>query len=915
MSSIRTTTGLVSGIDIGGLVDALINAERAPVRRLESRRQNLQTVQAGLGQLQAQLLSLSTAALRLSDRNTFSSLTVSNSDPQQLSVVTRLNSITGTHQFQALRLVSTHTALSRGMASASQPVGSSGTLVISSGGWLERPVTLDLLNGGAGVRRGIIRIQDRSGTITQVDLRHAVTINDVVATINAQASGVRAEVRNNRLELFDITGQTASPLAVSDVNGGQMAQDLGIAHSVAANKLVGSPVFQVSAAFTLDLLNDGNRLQQKTGADDLRLTLSDGTVLNLNLDDVYSLDDLLQKIQAHPLNSGKLSVTLANNRLTLTDTAGGSGTLQVDNLAGSNAREFFGLNSPVVGNVLTGQRLHAGMNSVLLRHLRGGQGITELGWLSLTDRTGATATVDLSQAETLDDVLSAINAATTGGGAPLQLRAELDSKGTGIVVRDTSGSTSSPLVIADVGSSTVAIELGIAVNAAVNTVSSGPLRVRWVNEATSLSTYSPRGTAVANGSFRIEDSAGQQAVINITSAVKTLGDVIDRINATSGIQVTARLNDTGDGLVIIDEAGGTGTLRVTEVGGRTAADLRLLGTSFLGGDGKQRVSSRQTLQVEVTATDTLETLATKINTVGGVVRATVINTGAMLNGYRLSLNSTLAGARGRFTVEEGALGLNFVDQEIGRDAVLRVGSDPATAYLKTSASNVFTSAVAGLDVTLLQVGASPATVSTSLDIGKAQSAIEAFVSAYNAYIDKAAELTKYDPATQARASLQGMVAPLQIATRFQTLVNRITGPADAPLRSLADAGLRLTTNGKLTFDAAVFAAALRDRPQEVRSLFTDPNNGFGPLFNKALDSFTNAQTGTLTIQTQALQASADALSNRITQLDALLAGRRAQLERQFVQMENLLSRMQAQQTALGGLSNLIASMRASLSRQ
>uniref|UniRef100_A0A7C4QNT2 Filament cap protein n=1 Tax=Schlesneria paludicola TaxID=360056 RepID=A0A7C4QNT2_9PLAN len=914
MSGIRTTTGLMSGLDLGGLVDALINAERAPVRRLESRLKNLQTVQTGLGQLQAQLLALSAATLKLSDRNTFSSVAVSNSDPQQLSVSARLNSITGTYQFQAVRLATSHSALSRGFASNTQQVGAAGQLVIASGGQLERPVSLDLLNDGTGVRRGIIRIQDRSGAVAQVDLRNAVTIGDVAAAINSQAAGVRAEVRNDRLQLFDLTGQTAAPLSVTDMNGGRTAQDLGLAQSVAANVLNGSSIFRVSDEFTLNLLNDGNGLRQKTGVDDLQFTLSDGTTLAVNLDGVATVGELLQKINGHPQNGGKLAATLQDNRLILTDTAGGSGTLQAANLSGSNAVEFLGLTGDAPGGVLTGQRLHGGLNSVLLRNLRGGQGITALGQLSLTDRTGAMATVDLSNAETLDDVLHAINTATTGGGAPVALRAELDGRGTGIVVRDTSGSTASPLIIADVGGNTLAADLGIAVNAEVTSVKSGSLALRRVNEATSLSTYSPRGTAVATGSFRIEDSSGQQAVINITPGVKTIGDVIDRINAAGGINVTARLNETGDGLVIIDDAGGTGTLRVTEVGGRTAADLRLLGAATVGDDGKQRVTSRRALIVDVAATDTLESLATKINVIGGVVRATVVNTGALLNGFRLSLNSTVAGDAGRFTVDDGSLGLNFTDQDIGRDAVLRVGADPATAYLKTSPSNAFPTAVAALDVTLLQAGGTPVTVTTSLDAAKAQAAVEAFVSAYNAYIDQAAELTKFDPATQTRSALQGSNATLLVAARFQSLVNRVSGGPDASIRSLADVGLRLTTGGKLKFDGSSFTAALRDHPQQVRTLFTDLNNGFGTQFNKALDAFTNAQTGTLTLQTQALQATADTITSRITQLDALLQSRRVRLERQFIQMETVLSRLQSQQTALNGLANMIAGWRASASR-
>jgi flagellar hook-associated protein 2 len=905
MTGIRTSTGLISGIDIGGLVDALINAERAPIRRLESRLANLQTVRTGLGQLQAQLLALSTSVAKLADRNTFASLSVQNSSPQQLSVLARSTALPGTYQFQTVRLATSHQVLSRGFANAdTQQIGAAGQLQIARGGELARPVTLDVLNDGQGVRRGVIRITDRSGTTVDVDLRNAVTVADVVDAINSQATGVRAEVRGDRLHVTDLTGETAANLAVSDIGNGQTAADLGLAQSVAASTLTGGDVFNVTDQFTLDLLNDGNPLRQAPSADDLSITLADGTTLDIDLDGAANIADVLQKINGHDDNGGKLTAELSDGRIVLTDNTTGSEALAVANLAGSNAVEFFGLTAASSGGVLTGQALSGGMNSVLLRNLRGGQGIDVLGEISLTDRSGATATVDLSNAETLDDVLSAINS------APLALRAELDAARTGIVIRDTSGSTANNLVIADVGAGTLAADLGIAIDSAADSVSSGNLGRRRLNEASSLDTYSPRGGKVTVGSFRIEDSAGNHAVINITSAAKTLGDVIDRINTATGIDVTARLNDTGDGIVIVDDAAGTGSLAISEVGSRTAADLRLLGAATVGGDGKQRIVSRHAMTIDVAATDTLNSIVGKVNAIGGNIRASVVNTGATLNGFRLSLNSTIAGDAGRFWVDDGGLGMGLADQVVGRDAVLRVGGDPATAFLRRSSSNTFVNAVAGVDVSLLQPDANPAVVTLSADTGKTQAALQEFVAAYNAYIDLAAALTKYDAVKQARAPLQGSSTPLLIQTRFNSLVNRVIGSAGDPIRSLADAGIRLTAGGKLTLDADRLTEALRDHPTEVRAMFADVNTGFGKLFDQALDGFNDATTGTLTVQANALQASADQMINRIAQLDQLLSGRRARLERQFVQMETVLGNLQSQQQSLTGLTSILANLRA-----
>ena len=900
VTGVRTSTGLISGIDIGALVDAILNVQRAPARRLEVRLQNTQTVQAGLGQLQAQLLSLSTAITALSDKNTFNSLSVQNSDPAQLGVVARKTAAPGTYQFQSVRRSTTHQVVSRGFANGdAQQVGAAGQLVISRGGQLAQPVKLDLLNGGQGVRRGTIRITDRSGATADVDLRDAVTVADVVDAINAQASGIRAEAVGDHLQLTDLTGQTAAELSVTDLGGGHAAEDLGLAQSVASATLTGSSVFQVTDQFTFSLLNGGNQLRQLKDADDLSITLADGTSLAINLDAAANIADVLNKINNHADNAGKLTAALTDGRLVLTDNTTGTETLQVANLPSSNAREFLGLDTAVAGNVLTGRVLTAGLDSVALHQLRGGQGVTQLGEISLTDRTGASTTIDLSNAETLDDVLAAIN------GSSLQLRAELNERGTGIVVRDTSGATASNLVIADVNGGTVAADLGIAIDDAVASVDSGNLGRRNVNEATSLLTYSPKGTAVTTGSFRITDSSGQEAVINITSAVKTIGDVIDRINLAEGISVTARLNATGDGFELVDEAGGTGTLAVTEIGGKTAADLRLLGAATVGSDGKQHVTSRQALIVDVAATDTLSIIASKLNAIGGTVRASVIDTGAALNGFRLSFRSTLSGGSGSFVVEDFGVGLGVAVQDQGRDAVLRIGADPATAFLKTSSSNVFSDAVTGLDVTVLQAGTAPASVTVSSDTAKVEAALNDFVTKYNAYIDLSTSLTKYDPATQTRSALQGTSQPLAIQTRFNSLINRVSGSADDPVRSLADVGITLTTGGKLTFDSARLNDTLRANPEAVLTYFTSLTSGFGPEFDKALNGYNDSITGSLTVQSQQLQKSTDDLVDRIARIDAQLEFRRVRLERQFLQMETALGNLQAQQQALSGLTSVL----------
>ena len=67
---------------------------------------------------------------------------------------------------------------------------------------------LELLNGLAGIRRGIIQITDRAGNSAQVDLTTIATVSDAVDAINSAAgSNVTATLGDRNIT---VTDQSAS---------------------------------------------------------------------------------------------------------------------------------------------------------------------------------------------------------------------------------------------------------------------------------------------------------------------------------------------------------------------------------------------------------------------------------------------------------------------------------------------------------------------------------------------------------------------------------------------------------------------------------------------------------------------------------------------------------------------------------
>ncbi len=101
--------------------------------------------------------------------------------------------------------MSTNQILSKGFATETSSIATSNTTVkISQGGFVDEGTDLAALNGGAGVRVGSIRITDAAGGSSLVDLTGAVTVKDVIDTINSSTgANVRADAAGGRLALFD----------------------------------------------------------------------------------------------------------------------------------------------------------------------------------------------------------------------------------------------------------------------------------------------------------------------------------------------------------------------------------------------------------------------------------------------------------------------------------------------------------------------------------------------------------------------------------------------------------------------------------------------------------------------------------------------------------------------------------------
>jgi len=723
---------------------------------------------------------------------------------------------------------------------------------------------LERLNHARGVELGRVRITTRDGRSTEVDLTGATTIGDVKQLIEQTVSGISVIMSGSRLIITDTTGASTTNLTIEDVTG-HAARDLGIAGSSSSSKIDGRKILYV------DTLGD--------------------VVAAINYAEGNRLAEGRPVIEAAISSDGQ--------RLVLTDHAGGtfpSMVLSVPEGTNSRALQDLGFSAGPAGSFdepLQGRRILGGIDTVLLARLNGGSGFT--GGLIRVAANGSDVDVDLTEAETLRDVIERINAAAAGAG--LEVRAGIDVTGTRLLIENLASDTN-PVSISDLSGN---FAQSLQLTEPANRLRSANLQRQYISELTRLADLN-LGRGVAAGKFRITDSRGLSAVVDLSgSQAQTLGDVINAINSLSTVQVEARINDTGDGLLIIDRAGGSGTLRIVEEGSTTARDLNILGQAAAG---TGQIDGSFELRIELTGAQSLSGLATRINSTT-LASANLIRSGTALAPWRLSITSRGSGLAGELVVDAGTTGLDFSTLTRPQDAAVVFG-DSASGLLVTSSSNTLSDVVPGLTLALTGTSDQPVTVTVSRNVDALVETLKGLADAYNSIKDRLSQVNSYDAETQQQGVLFGDSLVQTIEQRlFRLFSGTVTG-ANTRFTRWNELGIGFGSGGRLQFDEQKFRNAYEAAPDEVAGFFTASDVGAAARAATQLQRITESG-GLIRQRENALISQKEELNRRVESLNELLERKRQRLLRQFWAMEQALAQLQAQQQAITGLSSSLSS--------
>jgi flagellar hook-associated protein 2 len=388
--------------------------------------------------------------------------------------------------------------------------------------------------------------------------------------------------------------------------------------------------------------------------------------------------------------------------------------------------------------------------------------------------------------------------------------------------------------------------------------------------------------ALASQTANVTNLQVQQATINnrnlalsqITSDLTALQSAVSALNDPLGVladQVATSSNTSALTATATSAAvAGTHTIAITSLATTSSyySDAVATSTTALAIGDTFTISAGGTQVASVTVdstNNTLAKLATAINNQTTAVQASVIQDA---NGARLAIVSTASGAPGNLAVT-GSLhqtdntAIHFTQAVAGLNAVLTVDGVPIS-----SATNTVSNVINGVTLNLAgPTGSTPATLTVSPDNSSITSAINNFVSAYNAAITAINGQFQVSSNGTAGGALE---ADGSLRDAQQALLSAITystaGTGGAV--NLTNLGINTNNDGTLSIDSGALATALTSNFSGVQSFLQAASTGFGTNFNTVLKTLNDPATGELTLDSQGLTQSSLDLTSQISDLQA-----------------------------------------------
>ncbi|HWL95016.1 MAG TPA: flagellin [Phycisphaerae bacterium] len=385
---------------------------------------------------------------------------------------------------------------------------------------------------GTGIGLGQVQITETGPNVQfTVDFAGAETVRDVIARFNdaaaAAGSGLTLAINPADGTTLRVTPPGGSGIAISDVGSGTTAADLGIEQTVGAGVAINGLNLDRRMTLTTELGDLGaGGIALPSG-----MTITNGGVTRtVSFAGAATVQDVLNAIN----NSGvhvRARINDAGDGFELENLAAGT-TLLIGENGGADAATL-------------GLRTLAG--STPLSRLNNGRGIHPVDGndLRITNANGVAFDVDLSGAVDVQDVLDAINTASTAAGAGVV--ADIAPNGAGLRLTGPAGPNPITVTSPNPPLSPVAGELGLDVTG-----------TSTVLDGSQVGGFTQTG--IFSALYRLRDGLLADDGADITQAGTLINEAQKRVANAAG-QVGARSRDMQSRVTQLEDAvAATGTL-------------------------------------------------------------------------------------------------------------------------------------------------------------------------------------------------------------------------------------------------------------------------------------------------------------------------------------------------------------------
>jgi flagellar hook-associated protein 2 len=426
-------------------------------------------------------------------------------------------------------------------------------------------------------------------------------------------------------------------------------------------------------------------------------------------------------------------------------------------------------------------------------------------------------------------------------------------------------------------------------------------------------------TPVTAGTFTVD---GQSITISTSD---TLQSVFDQISTATGGAVTGSYNASTDEIsltssspIVLGSATDTSNFLQTAELYNNGTDT-VTSASPLGGINLNSTLSSANLAVPITdgGSGNGEFLINGVQIKYNASTSTINDVLQEINDSSAGVTATYDGADNSFNLTNNTTGDVGVSlQDVTGNFLAATGLSGGTLQrgdnleysvngggTQVSESNTIDASSAGLNgLSITAQGVGNATVSVGTDTSTISSAIQSFVTDYNAvqtYISSQTSISTSSSGTVTPGLLTGDLDAESIETTLRQLVGGAPSGSSGGVQTLNDLGIQSNGNNNLLSisDPTTLNTAISNNLGDVQNLFTNATNGLATGLSTYLDGVTGIE-GTLSKNEGDMTKDSANLTASISNLNERISSEQTELTSEFTSMETAINTINEQKQYL-----------------